>query len=330
MKYSKATDYALHTVAYLATKPEGETVGVREIAEAQKVSPTYLSKVLTMLVKAGFIESATGVKGGYRSTQDLKKLTFLEVIQAVEGTTPLFSCEMPHETADLHKNCRIQAILNAAEQKMNQHLGKQTIGHLISSQYHHSKHDQADKTAKIVAALESPERKATLPPEKFLAMLPLDRMSDLLDLGAGSGYLTFPAAKMTDGKVYALDINPTMLSILAERAKVNEIRNVEILKGSADQIPLPDEKVDAVMASLILHEVTSLDQVLQEISRILKTGGCFACIEFEKNTEAGPPMHIRISATEMEQAAQVNGFKIIRKEYLNDELYVLICEKAKK
>nr|WP_289628175.1 class I SAM-dependent methyltransferase [Listeria ilorinensis] len=200
----------------------------------------------------------------------------------------------------------------------------------MSSQYHHSKHDQADKTAKIVAALESPERKATLPPEKFLAMLPLDRMSDLLDLGAGSGYLTFPAAKMTDGKVYALDINPTMLSILAERAKVNEIRNVEILKGSADQIPLPDEKVDAVMASLILHEVTSLDQVLQEISRILKTGGCFACIEFEKNTEAGPPMHIRISATEMEQAAQVNGFKIIRKEYLNDELYVLICEKAKK
>nr|WP_276106751.1 class I SAM-dependent methyltransferase [Listeria costaricensis] len=207
-------------------------------------------------------------------------------------------------------------------------MSEQTIGAIISHHNHiHTASDQPDKTAKIIAALESPERKAVLAPEAFLDMLPVDGTSDVLDLGAGSGYLTFPAAKHTTGKVYALDINPLMLKILNERIQAGQVDNVELLKGSADRIPLPDEKVDAVMASLILHEVPSLAAVLQEISRVLKPDGCFACIEFEKNTEAGPPMHMRISAAEMEQAAVASGFKLLRKEYLNDELYVLICKK---
>ncbi len=69
MKYSKATNYALHTMLFLAMDTPNKIVGVQELAEKQKVSPTYLSKILTKLVKEGMINSSSGVNGGYSLSQ---------------------------------------------------------------------------------------------------------------------------------------------------------------------------------------------------------------------------------------------------------------------
>ncbi|MBS2770102.1 MULTISPECIES: Rrf2 family transcriptional regulator [Anoxybacillaceae] len=130
MKYSKATNYALHTIVYLALLPPGKTIGVKPLAEAQKVSPTYLSKVLTKLVKSGFIESGTGVNGGYQLIKDAKDITFLDIIHAIEGTTSLFNCGLDHTIHD-RQNCLIETVMNEAEQKMEDYLRSQTIEHIL-------------------------------------------------------------------------------------------------------------------------------------------------------------------------------------------------------
>ena len=64
MKYSQATNYALHTMLYFVALPPGRTVGVLQLAGRQGLSPTYLSKILAKLVKAGLIESSPGVTMG--------------------------------------------------------------------------------------------------------------------------------------------------------------------------------------------------------------------------------------------------------------------------
>jgi Rrf2 family protein len=130
VKYSKATNYALHTIVYLALLPPGKTIGVKPLAEAQKVSPTYLSKVLTKLVKSGFIESGTGVNGGYQLIKDAKDITFLDIIHAIEGTTSLFNCGLDHTIHD-RQNCLIEKVMNEAEQKMEDYLRSQTIEHIL-------------------------------------------------------------------------------------------------------------------------------------------------------------------------------------------------------
>ncbi|MDF2715893.1 MAG: Rrf2 family transcriptional regulator [Paenibacillus sp.] len=58
MKYSQATDYALHAMLYLVTSAPEKPVGVQLLAEKLGVSQTYLSKLMTKLVKAGLIQSA--------------------------------------------------------------------------------------------------------------------------------------------------------------------------------------------------------------------------------------------------------------------------------
>ncbi|MFD1708329.1 RrF2 family transcriptional regulator [Siminovitchia sediminis] len=130
MKYSKATNYALHTMVFLALAPNGKTIGVRPLAEIQKVSPTYLSKVLTKLVKAGFVESTPGVNGGYKIVKNIKDISFLEIIHAIEGTASLFNCSLDN---DLHNNhhCLIQEVMEKAERKMEEHLKEQTLEAII-------------------------------------------------------------------------------------------------------------------------------------------------------------------------------------------------------
>ena len=53
MKYSKATNYALHSMVHLAMASNNEAVRVEDLAKHKRLSPTYLSKILTKLSKAG-------------------------------------------------------------------------------------------------------------------------------------------------------------------------------------------------------------------------------------------------------------------------------------
>lgn len=123
MKYSHATNYALHTMLYFVALPPGHTVGVQQLAELQELSPTYLSKILAKLVKAGLIESSPGVNGGYRLRRNKAEVSFLEVIQAIEGTASWFHCDAGLE----HSGCVIQQVMADAEHQMEAYLHERKL-----------------------------------------------------------------------------------------------------------------------------------------------------------------------------------------------------------
>ena len=60
---------------------------------------------------------------------------------------------------------------------------------------------------KHMKKLDNPERRKLLPPHKLLELLEIQDNDILIDLGAGTGYFTIPAASLTRNKVYALDVN---------------------------------------------------------------------------------------------------------------------------
>ena len=93
-------------MVHLAMDGEKEAVRVEDLADRQKLSPTYLSKILTKLVKAGLILSTPGVNGGYRLLKSPEQITFLEIIQAVEGQEALLKCFMSDRTS--YFRCRRQ------------------------------------------------------------------------------------------------------------------------------------------------------------------------------------------------------------------------------
>ena len=126
MKYSNATNYALHTMVHLMLQPMGSSVGVQELAEMQHLSPTYLSKVLTKLTKAGLIESTPGAKGGYKISRTKHEISFLDVINAIEGDTSLFDCSIHHE------GCLIENIMRQAEENMKAELESKLLNDIAN------------------------------------------------------------------------------------------------------------------------------------------------------------------------------------------------------
>lgn len=180
-----------------------------------------------------------------------------------------------------------------------------------------------------VAFLDGIQRKQLLPPEEILGRLAINRSDSILDIGAGSGFLTIPAAGMVDETVYALDIDQRMLKVIQAKASDRNIDNIKLLLGNIDNIPLPLESIDIVLASLILHEVEPLTRVIKQIGGVLKTGGHLLCLEYEKDERfvQGPPMNIRIKSSELEEELIKAGFSVVRKEFPQESIYIIVAKK---
>ncbi|MDP4098313.1 Rrf2 family transcriptional regulator [Paenibacillus sp. P96] len=122
MKYSQATDYALHAMLNLVIAAPDKPVGVALLAEKLGVSQTYLSKMMTKLVKAGLIQSVSGANGGYRLRRNQEDISFLDIIHAIEGTASMFECSLDHGS-----ECLIQQVVVEAEQQLEQFLRSKKI-----------------------------------------------------------------------------------------------------------------------------------------------------------------------------------------------------------
>ncbi|MFC3212451.1 class I SAM-dependent methyltransferase [Planomicrobium okeanokoites] len=186
----------------------------------------------------------------------------------------------------------------------------------------YSKHGSHGK----MSYLENPARKNDLSPEKLLSLIPISETDTVLDFGAGTGYFTIPAAKAVTGNVYALDMDAEMLDVIKAKALHAEIENIIPVHTDGSDIPLPDERVDLVIASLVLHEIRPLDQTLTQMKNVLKDSGHLICIELEPKVETSHKAP-RISLAGMEQEMEDAGFRVVEKVFPSESLYVLIVQK---
>src|ERR1700742_4595150 len=85
-------EWALHCCAMLAGLPEGRYLSTKALAEFHGVPKEYLSKALQSLSQAGLVISTLGPMGGYRLGRKASEITFLDIVEAVEGKSSSFVC----------------------------------------------------------------------------------------------------------------------------------------------------------------------------------------------------------------------------------------------
>ena len=139
----------------------------------------------------------------------------------------------------------------------------------------------------ITANLYDEGQTAGIPAEALLASLgcgnptalaALEAGERVLDLGSGGGIDVLLSARRVGptGKAYGLDMTDEMLALANENKRRAGATNVEFLKGTIEQIPLPDESVDVVISNCVINLSGDKRRVLAEAYRVLAPGGRFA------------------------------------------------------
>jgi len=136
-------------------------------------------------------------------------------------------------------------------------------------------------------ALEDPARVARLQVAKVVATLDLMTGMTVADLGAGSGLFTRPMAKaVAPGTVYAVDIQPDLLSIVDKSAKAAGLSNIVTIVGEAGDPKLP-KPVNLMVICDTLHHIASPAAYLKTIRKYQAPGGRLAVIDYASNWPEG-------------------------------------------
>lgn len=178
--------------------------------------------------------------------------------------------------------------------------------------------------------LDSPERRAEMPPAETLVKAGIKPGDIILDLGCGTGYFTFQASRMIGpkGMVYALDVSGVMLAELRSKAAASGVFNIQTHQVSHSKPAIPDASYTLAILSDTLHEVDDKPELLAALSAALKPDARLAVIEWEKKeTPGGPPLKERISEDDMQVLLKKAGFTEPASEPLGAAHILYTCRK---
>lgn len=97
---------------------------------------------------------------------------------------------------------------------------------------------------------------------------------DVVDIGAGTGLLTLPAAAIAK-QVWAVDVSPRMCEYVSTKARSAGHANVEPVSASAISLPLVSDSVDVAVSNYCMHHLSDGEKLvaLAEVHRVLRPGG---------------------------------------------------------
>ncbi|WP_213714368.1 RrF2 family transcriptional regulator [Cedecea lapagei] len=144
--YSSGVEYGIHSLICMVDgKGEGREMNVREIAELQGVPYDYLGKIFTKLSRAGLVISSEGKGGGFILSRPPDQISVLDIVAAIDGEKSIFDCKEIRQRLAVFEAtppewacegiCGVRAVMNIAQQRMEEALGQHTVLDLARRMY---------------------------------------------------------------------------------------------------------------------------------------------------------------------------------------------------
>jgi SAM-dependent methyltransferase len=175
--------------------------------------------------------------------------------------------------------------------------------------------------------LERTERDEEEAPDVALRVLNIPKGASVADIGAGSGYITEKLAARvgSTGMVFANDVQPQMLEMLARRLEKKRISNVTLVQGTIDDPKLAPASVDLELMVDVYHEFSRPQAMLQHLREALKPGGRLVLLEYRKEDPTIPirPEH-KMSVAEARMEVEAEGFTLSKVDEALPRQHILI------
>lgn len=176
---------------------------------------------------------------------------------------------------------------------------------------HNHKHAFADP-AERAKKWNDPERDKWQQPEEIVAVMALKPGATVADIGAGTGYMVAHLSKAVGqgGTVVAIDASAEMVEYLAKRSADLGPAKIVPHKVGPDDHELQTASMDGVLTLDTWHHVKGQEAYAKKVYKGLKQGGRFVVVEYEVESEIGPPKEMRLEPAQVTKQLEEAGFRV--------------------
>lgn len=152
MKITTKAHYGLMAMCTLGAHYGQGPVSVREIAEHQHCSDSYMEQLIGMLRKAKLVKSVRGAQGGYILTKPPDEITAAEMFKALEGPLVFTECAADETSCSctLECGCSSRFFWKDLHQHINDFLESRSLEDLMHDERSEGRPNGIDETRKYI------------------------------------------------------------------------------------------------------------------------------------------------------------------------------------
>lgn len=165
--------------------------------------------------------------------------------------------------------------------------------------------------------MQSEQNTHFLKPHAIIAQLGIEQGMCIVDLGCGTGYMSFAASPKVGerGIVYAVDVQKVVLEQVKREALAENMLNIQALWSDIESVgalTIPAASADVVFLVNVLFEIQNKKNAIGEAVRLVKPGGRILVIDWKPgNIAIGPSADKRINIAEIDGFMQEYGLTIL-------------------
>lgn len=130
MRLTRAGEYAVRCMVYLAHKGQGVLISKQEICERADIPSHFLAKIAQELAKAQLITIRQGPKGGYCLLPKPEDVSLLQVVEVMIGEIFLNDCIDRPQSCTVSKSCSVHRVWDKARNQLRETLGAVSLAEL--------------------------------------------------------------------------------------------------------------------------------------------------------------------------------------------------------
>lgn len=134
MLFTKAEEYGMLGVLYLADKEQNNVIPLSEISQAQEIPEKFLAKIFQSLSRSGIVRSHRGVRGGFTLAKRPEDISIKDVLESIQGPYHLLKCIKDPEICEKSALCSLRELLVRAETELVSVFNGHTVADLVKWQ----------------------------------------------------------------------------------------------------------------------------------------------------------------------------------------------------
>ena len=118
MQITRQAYYAVRAVLYLTRMEPNQRTATSQVAQDQRIPPSFLAKIISQLSIAGLLHTSRGARGGVTLAREPKDITLLEVIEAIDGPIMLNECVNGNSICTFDEDCPLRPVWCEAQEEL--------------------------------------------------------------------------------------------------------------------------------------------------------------------------------------------------------------------